>query len=364
MDSPRKDDHIEYDAASGRMLSPPRQFFLELTGRCNLRCVHCPVDYGKPEGQRGELPLATVMKLMPWLRAAHSVNLNVVGEPLIYSGLRAVLEQLGDACERTHFNTNGVALTADLARELVQRRLGSIVVSVDGRESNDAVRGVSYDVLRAKIGLLQAAKRAAGAELPTIGVAYTLMARNLRELRAVLEDLAGLGMQSLHVQPLIVFYEALRAENPYAQPEAEAVLEECQARARELGIEMSVFRSQWKADERHERAEDVRVQLGPASETYGCSDPFYEMKILHTGAVQACSWGLLPGSNVNETEIDEIWNHLWYRELRMRLHAKRFEGSCARCPFQFGSLENQAHPIRPGVRHSQEDRLRRPPALR
>ena len=359
MDSPHKDDHIEYDAASGRMISPPRQFFLELTGRCNLRCVHCPVDYGAPEGRRGELPLATVRKLMPWLRVAHSINLNIVGEPLIYPGLRQVLEELGDACERAHFNTNGVALTPELAREFVRRRLGSLVVSVDGRESNDAVRGVPYEVLRAKIALLQSAKHAAGATLPTIGVAYTVMARNLRELRPVLEDLACVGMQALHVQPLIVFYEALREENPYGRPEVEEVLAECQARARELGIEMTVFRSRWNADERNRSAEDVRVQLGPASETYGCSDPFYEMKVLHTGAVQACSWGLLPGVSVHEADVDEIWNHPWYRELRQRLYSKRFEGACARCPFRFGSFENQVLPIRPGVRHSEEDRLRR-----
>jgi hypothetical protein len=161
------------------------------------------------------------------------------------------------------------------------------------------------------------------------------------------------------VQPLVIFYEGLRDENIYAHPEADAVLQECKARAEELGIEMVVFRSQWSADERNQRPEDVRLQLGPYSETYGCSDPFYEMKILHTGAVQAPR-GLLPGLDVNTHALDEIWNHSWYRNLRRRLYAKRFEDTCEHCPFQFGSLENQVLPIRPGVHHSHEDRLRLP----
>jgi len=365
MDSPRKDDHIEFDAASGRALSPPRQFFLELTGRCNLCCVHCPVDYGTPEGKaRGELPLATVQKLLPWLRSADSINLNIVGEPLIYSRFLDVLELLGPACERTHFNTNGIAITPALARELVRRRLGSIVISVDGMESNAAVRGVPYDFVRAKVALLCAEKRAQGAEAPLVSVAYTLMARNLFELRPVLEDIAGLGIHAMHVQPLVVFYEGLRAENIYACHEVDAVLQECKARAENLGIEMVVFRSQWSTDERNQRPEEVRVQLGPYSERFGCSDPFYEMKILHTGEVQACSRGLLTGLNVNDLELDEIWNHAWYRNLRKRLYAKRFEDVCERCPFQFGSLENQVGPLRPGVHHSHEERLRAAPRAR
>src|SRR5262249_31589920 len=152
-------------------------------------------DYGTPEGRaRGELPFATFEKLLPWLRDADSINLNIVGEPLIYSRFLDVLERLGPACERTHFNTNGVALTPDLARELVRRRLGSIPVSIDGRESNAAVRGVPYELLRDKLALLGAELRAQAAAQPILAVAYTLMPRNRFELRALIDELAPLGV--------------------------------------------------------------------------------------------------------------------------------------------------------------------------
>jgi MoaA/NifB/PqqE/SkfB family radical SAM enzyme len=356
MSSPKKDDHIRYEPATGRMLSPPWQFFIELTGRCNLACVHCPVDYGTPEGRaRGELPFATFEKLLPWLRGAHSINLNVVGEPLVYSRLAEVLERLGPACERTHFNTNGVALTPALARELVRRRIGSLVVSIDGRESNAPLRGVPYELLLDKLALLGAEKRAQGSALPILGVAYTLMPRNRFELRPLVDELAPLGVQAVHVQPLMIFYEGLREENIYACEDVDALLQECKAHAATLGVEMVVFRSQWSADERNQQ--DVRRHLGPYSEIYGCSDPYYELKILHTGQVQACSRGLLTGLDVNQLELDEIWNHAWYTSLRKRLYARRFEELCSHCPIQFGSLENQVMPLRVGVHHSHESRL-------
>jgi MoaA/NifB/PqqE/SkfB family radical SAM enzyme len=357
MSGPKKEDHIRYEPATGRMVSPPWQFFIELTGQCNLACVHCPVDYGTPESRaRGELPFATFEKLLPWLRDAHSINLNVVGEPLIYSRLADVLERLGPACEHTHFNTNGVALTPALARELVRRRIGSLVISIDGRESNAAVRGVPYDLLLDRLALLDAEKRAQRAAQPILGVACTLMPRNRLELRPMLDDLAPLGVQSVHVQPLMIFYEGLRDQNIYACADVDALLQECTAHAATLGIELVVFRSQWIADERNHQ--ELRLQLGPYSETYGCSDPFVEIKILHTGQVQACSRGLLTGFDVEQLSLDEIWNHPWYTNLRRRLYAKRFEELCTHCPYQFGSLENQVLPIRPGVHHSREARLR------
>jgi len=358
MESARKDDHIVYDPATGRMLAPPRQLFLELTGRCNLCCVHCPVDYGTSAGRaRGELPFETIERLMPWLREAHSVNLNVVGEPLIYSRFLDVLALFGDDARRVHFNTNGMALTPRLARELVGRRVGSVIVSVDGIETNEALRGVPYEKLRAKIELLCAEKRAQGSAFPLIGVAFTILPRNRFELPLVLEDLAPLGIQAMHIQPLMLFYEGLRDENVYTCPGLDEGLQVVRRRATELGIEMNVFRSRTQADERHTDGDDVRVQLGGFSPTYGCSDPFYEMKILSTGQVQACSRGVLTGLNVNEHELDALWNHPWYLELRKRLHAARFEGPCLSCPYIFGSRENQAVLFRPGVHHSHEHRL-------
>jgi MoaA/NifB/PqqE/SkfB family radical SAM enzyme len=362
MDSARKDDHIEYEPETGRMRSPPRQFFLELTGRCNLTCVHCPVDYGTPEGRaRGELPFATFEKLLPWLSEAHSINLNVVGEPLAYSRFTEVLARLGLAANRAHFNTNGVLLTPALARELVARRLGSFVLSIDGLESNEPLRGVPYELLRSKLVLLAQEKKAQDSPFPLLGVAFTLMPRNRRELLPMLVDLAAIGVQAVHVQPLMIFWEGLRDENIYACPGLEEELRATKRAAAELGLEMNVFRSRCEADERNDEPDEVRVQLGAFSRRYGCTDPFYEMKILQTGAVQACSRGLLPGLDVNRATLEEIWNHDWYRELRRRLHARRFEAECASCPYIFGSADNQAVLFRSGVHHSQEHRLRSSP---
>ena len=90
-----KDDLVDYDPVTGRMGSPPRQVCLELTSRCNHQCVTCSVDYGRTGGyELADLPLETIRRLGPWLAEAHSVNLNIVGEPLIYPHFAEVLAEM------------------------------------------------------------------------------------------------------------------------------------------------------------------------------------------------------------------------------------------------------------------------------
>ena len=354
-----KEDSVQYDPETGRMRTGPRQVFVELTARCNLACVTCSVDYGRlRDGPEKDMPLSTVERLLPWLEQAQSINLNFVGEPLLHSRFREVLRLLGESRAKVHFNTNGTCLTDDLCRELVRRPVGSVVVSVDGVESNHPIRGVSYQRIRDNILRLVQARNGAGRRLPVIGIAYTLMRRNLPELPRVLEDLLLKGVDVVHVQPLVIFYESLRRENIYDAPGLEATLRRCRRIAESSGSRLTVFRSNFAEDERHVSLGQDLPQLGATSTRYGCMDPFYEVKVHHDGLVESCSYGLANGFNVNEQPLAEIWNSTWYRSLRSRLCRGDFVGRCECCPYLHGSAENQISCVRPGVRHSMDDRFR------
>lgn len=71
-----KDKLIDYDPETGRVNSPPQQIFLEVSGRCNLACVHCSKDYGTPELQgEVDLPVEVVQHLAPWLHKTRFVKI-------------------------------------------------------------------------------------------------------------------------------------------------------------------------------------------------------------------------------------------------------------------------------------------------
>ena len=356
-----KERVVDFDAATGRMRSTPRQIFLELTPRCNLTCVHCARDYGRVvESPDVDMKLETIERLRPWIDRCLSLNLNMVGEPLIAKHFREVLELASAGSAATIFNTNGIGLTDEMCDFIVRCGVAHVIVSFDGIESSHPIRGVGYELLRDRLLALAAAKERAGSAHPSLAVAYTIMRRNLHELPRMLEDLMPRNcVEHVHVQPLIVFYETLRDQNVYHQSEVDEVVARSRAIAKRHGGTFTLFRSTLEEDERfHERG--VELQIGQHSERFGCIDPFYEVKVCADGTLQPCSNGFEfgPRLNVHELELEQIWNHSWYRGLRRRLYRKDYEDRCRACPFVFGSAANQTSDLRPGVHHSRESRFR------
>ncbi|MAG57143.1 MAG: hypothetical protein CMJ83_12690 [Planctomycetes bacterium] len=356
-----RDKLVEFDPTTGRVANPPIQVFLESTSRCNLACVHCFTDFGVDPSPGHDMPMEVVRKLEPFIRTARFVNLNGVGEPLLAANFDEIVEFCGEGAELA-FNTNALLLSDERCDRLVELGLGSITISVDGWETHRAVRGVPYERVRERLMRLTESRARAGKERPHVALAYTLMKRNVQELPRVLEDLLPAGaLHSVAVQPLVVFYEGMRDQNIYLAHDVEPVIRRAQEIATENGVAFTVFRSSFKEDERNldEEPKDdgPKAHLGSYSETYGCVDPFFQLHIRSTGDVVACCYGLEPGLNVLNTPLDEIWNGPEYRDLRQRLHAKRFEGRCENCPLIFGSKENQEDSLRPGHHHSQEARF-------
>ena len=366
-----KEDLVDYDPETGRMNSTPRQVFLEVSSRCNLTCVHCPTDFGRDDGHpKLDLPLEAIDKLSPWLRAATFVNLNFVGEPMLSPHFGELLRRCGEGPAQVSFNTNGLLLSARNCAAILDARVHGVGISIDGTHSMPAIRGVPYEAVRDRVIALAKAKQERGSELPHLSLAFVLMRRNAYELPKLLRDiLPRVHFHAVHVQPLVVIYETLREENVYRDEFAADAVAEAREIAQAHGTEFIVFRSTSEQDERNKGGtNNGTAQLGQVSPTYGCVDPFYEIKIRSTGEIMACSYGREVPVKLQDLELDEIWNHPWYRRLRQDLYAKRFLDKCTQCPFLFGCADNQEDPLVAGRRHSREERFfrggyrrRRPP---
>lgn len=357
MDANIKEQIVEFDAATGRVPHPPRHVFVELTSRCNLACVHCPKDFGAELDHPAlDMPREVLHAAAPYLRQARFVNLNMVGESMLCQHFDEAIGICSEGRAEVSFNTNGLLLSEARCRHLVASRVHSVTVSVDGIESNAPIRGVDYATVRKRILQLAAAKEEARSELPHLAVAFTLMRRNAGELARIVADLAtNVKLHAIHVQPLVVFYEALRGENPYRQIDIAAHLARAKEVAAAANTNLVVFRSALEDDERNRAAGPG--QIGQASSRHGCIDPFYEIKIRSTGEVMGCSYGLMPGLRVQDHDLEGIWNHEWYRTLRRHLHRKEFVGRCGKCPYVHGGIASQEDPLRRGVKHSQEARF-------
>lgn len=357
-----KDALIDYDPATGRVAHPPRQVYVGLTSRCNLDCVHCPTDYGRVRG--ADLPFEALRKLAPFLATARFVNLNVIGEPLMAARFVDAIRLCSAGGAEISFNTNATLVTEAIAELLVAEGVSSIAASIDGIDAHRRLRGSPYETARDGLVRLGRAKERAGRATPHLALCTTLMRSNLHELVPLLRDLLPrVRLHALHLQPLVVFWENLREENVYGAPELARVLDEAQAECGRHGVLFDLFRSQLEHDERFRAGDRPPLELGAASATYGCTDPFFEFKVRSDGAVEACGYGLEPGANLLDPglDLDDLWNGPWYRELRRRLYAKRFEGRCATCPHVCGGVANQLSSLQVGVEHSRAARMRAAP---
>ncbi len=354
---PSAEDRFDFDPTTGHIHSPPQRVFLEVTGRCNLACVHCPKDFGSSDtANEQHMSLELVERLAPWLRTARAINLNGVGEPMLAPQFDAILERACKGAAEVAFNTNGTLLTEAKAERLVELRVSSVSFSLDGLAFHQRVRGVPIEFVLSRIEYLERAKQRAGSELPYIGIAFTLMRDNAQELAPLLEQVLGkIKVHSVHVQPAILFWETLRDQDAYANPQIEHHLEQARLASHRHGVPLRVFRSTFAADERYDP--QPLPALGHYSEAVGCLDPFGVATVCANGDLLGCSYGRDIGVNLLRDDPEQAWNCTAMRDLRRQLAAGQFLGKCKGCPCIFGSATSQAGPLRTGVHHSQARRF-------
>ncbi len=149
----------------GLRLTPPRFPFrvqIELTNRCNLKCIMCPRRQMIRPPQ--DIDVGLLERLMDEVarEGGPVVSLYFMGEPLLHPQIETIVEITAAATKRspiqTQFGiqTNGVLLTPERSRRLLERGLRGIGVSVDGDEgpADGAGVGGRYDVVKNNVKAL------------------------------------------------------------------------------------------------------------------------------------------------------------------------------------------------------------------
>jgi MoaA/NifB/PqqE/SkfB family radical SAM enzyme len=142
--------------------------------------------------------------------------------------------------------TNGMLLTADSLRRVVDLEMAVVAFSLAGvGENHDAVRrGTRFATVLEKIATLNEIKARKGALLPKIHVAYMLLRSGLDDLALLPQALAGLGVSQVVVSTLdfvaspSLARESLRLATPEECQEAAARLDELADRGRRQDLEV------------------------------------------------------------------------------------------------------------------------------
>src|SRR5687768_6430866 len=199
----------------------PRSVQVEVTGSCNLACAMCLVSYRPRIGRKtGAMCFHTFRSLVDALPELRRVTLQGLGEPLLAPDLERMVAYASARGAEVGFNTNGMLLTRDRARRLVEGGLGWLHVSLDGAtaETYESIRaGTDFERVCANVAGLLEQRRAAGSESPLVSLVFVAMRRNVAELPALVRLAHELGVQRVFVQNLSHSFSDTDPSGSYAE---------------------------------------------------------------------------------------------------------------------------------------------------
>lgn len=312
-------------------LSAPSLVEWLLTGRCNLRCIHCST------WRSGDVPdgLSTPEALALADRVAELKVFNVIlsgGEPFLRDDLAEVCGRLAGQGVNVLIPTNGGLVTPAAARRVVAAGPRMVQVSVDGQNAatHDHIRGVagSFEAALAAIATLQ------DAGMPGVGISTTISAKNVEELPAIVDLALRLRVRSLNLRLCL---PCGRARQEYA----------ALALAPERYRRVLVDFVRWR-DELRDRLELASVEpllalidadLAQAESDFsgdefsGCGAGKTACCVWPDGTVSPCSYNDQAAGNVRQQDLGEIWRtsavFRTYRDF-----ATLVRGACTACDYK------------------------------
>jgi len=206
------------------------------TRRCNIACAHCYTSSGPNISE--ELPVELLLDCLDEAYALGYRQLAVSGgEPIIYGGLRQLLERGRQLGMVTTVTSNGMLLSPARWKP-VAGLVDMLAISIDGRpEEHDRIRGREGAFDRTVANL--ATVRSSGTPF---GFIFTLTQHNVDSLDFVVRLAAREGARSVQVHPLTLHgraAERMRGERPDGIELAAALLGAALL-GRELGVAMHV----------------------------------------------------------------------------------------------------------------------------
>lgn len=192
------------------ILIGPSQVALDITNKCNLRCLHCYNESGENIQSENELTDDEVMALIDDLCKIKIFNLCFCGgEPLLRKDLiiRAVKKLKENNIPNVAIVTNGLLLTKDIAKEFKDVGLTRVQISLDGASC------ASHDRLRNKRGAFDSAIKAIEI-LKEVGIdaniAFTPTAFNIKEIKGLHTLLRSYQLYDIdfRTQPLMLMGRA------------------------------------------------------------------------------------------------------------------------------------------------------------
>jgi MoaA/NifB/PqqE/SkfB family radical SAM enzyme len=335
-------DELHDALRDARVLGPDPRFMhveMDITSRCNIRCVMCYHSFDRFARSKAVLlPVETFDALADaLLPRAHTLTLSLGSEPTTSPNFVPILRSAArHRVPNLTFFTNGTLLHDPVIAAIIETNVTEICVSVDGATAAtyEAIRrDASFDQVIGNVRRLVAARTARGRPEPRLRFDVVMMKRNVHELPALVDLAASLGVDAINFFHMVV-YDGLHTEDQSLrrhQDLSDLWLGRAVARAQALGLPISSH---------PRRFEEERESSAPAGSPYAaspyCMYPFFHVSMNSGGHVLPCpfSHGEPPFGTIGpDTPFEAIWLGSKFSELRRRILDSDPPPMCRRCSY-------------------------------
>lgn len=235
-------------------LSYPSRVYLETTTRCNLLCDMCVKQSSSGGIIEGDFNYSMVPAIESVLPHVKSLILNGIGEPMLYPDLERIIsstERMMSNDSYIGFQTNGMLVSVDSARSLVDSGLNLVCISMDASVSDTfkSMRsGGNLSEAENAIRYFKEAGHALNRKI-RVGIEFVMTRHNIHQLIPTLKRAAEHGAEFAIVTHLIAYDERMISNAAFDNNTDRAVelYEKTLKKCTEIGVDIKrYFDIRWK----------------------------------------------------------------------------------------------------------------------
>ncbi|MCX7983180.1 MAG: radical SAM protein [Syntrophales bacterium] len=316
----------------------------EVTGACNLRCIHCHAVSGQRE--KDELSTDEGKKLIDMIAQEEEFRTIVFtgGEPLVRPDLFELLDHAKAVGLRSIIATNGHLIDEEVAYKLKEHGVVCNAISLD------AANPEIHDRIRNKPGAFELAMRAIEATKKAgilLQINTTAMEYNLNELPRLIRLADSLGAGIMLMYQLVAVGRGEKIEKATLKKKANRSLSHIIREGQRLSktiVEPVAGPQYWPYILEQGGIKNGFLLRLAGKVFHGCAAGRGFVYVKANGDVWPCPFIEVSGGNVRYQSFHEIYHHSpVFRDLRRR--EETLKGLCGECKYRTvcGGCRGRAH---------------------
>lgn len=308
---------LEIKLKRTHLLSRPIELSLEATMQCNSNCMMCNRNFSRKDAKnaQGFLSWDIFLKVKPFFKYAKRIAFGGFGEALLHPDYLSMLREIKRFNPYVYFFTNGILMTKENGRGLVDEGMDMICVSIGGatQETYKKIRGIdAFGQVVDNIKKITEYKKKTNKKKPIISFNVVAMKSMMHELEALVILARDIGVEHMAFPNMVVQGPEIESESLWLD------VENSQRAFQKAKVLADKFNIQFISP-----CLDIRK--------FDCKDIFRRMSINWDGSVRSCALERYITGSLKEKDIASIWNSKGMAKLRKDYFEKGIEALCPNC---------------------------------